>query len=953
MVFLLKILRIICLHLAWAIAIPVVCAAQSFVPAVFSMPDGITPGDYIPGKIVFKMKQGYETSYKSTHIAIDGFQKYLDEIAAKELRKKFPQHSPPVKAIHPSGQEYVDLSRIYQITIPSEDSLEEAINKLYSSNYVEYAQPYYIPHTLVEPDDPFISSQYYLETIQALDAWAVSQGDTTIVIAIVDTGIDLLHPDLIHDIAYNYDDPINEEDSDNDGYVDNFHGWDLGENNNNPQFNANAHGVHVAGVAGASTNNGTGIAGVGYKSRILPVKVSDPDGRMVKAYEGIIYAADQGAQIINCSWGGAMGAGQFGQDIVNYAVLNKDAVVIAAAGNSNNQVRIFPASYANVVSVAATDSNDEKWNNSSYGKLVDISAPGANLLSTWTNGTYISSSGTSLAAPVVAGAAAIVRSHFPDYNALQIAAQLKVTTDIIDTLANNQPYKGLLGTGRLNLYKALTETEHPYILLTGLQHPKEHYQLYSPGETFELGAEFQNLLAETYSISAELSTDNQYIEIVSHQTILGAMGHLETTNNFTEPFSIRLKENIPPSQTVDFTISFFTHNQVFAGKQNFSIIFNLDYVDLISNQLHTTINSRGNIGFNYPEFNQGIGFKYQNANQNQTLLKCGGLVLGSSTSKVVDNIYGAVEKSFSNSFFSLENARIIDNPQLGDFHIKGSFNDSTAGSNRMGLKIDYDIYGFENSPRNKFIILEYRVINTSDINLVGLHGSFFADWTIQDIRNHRAAFDPEHNLGYAFSAGGGNYTGIQVLNHTNIRHYAFDNQGFGGSIKINDGFTSFEKYTAMRNNRDNAGFFDKDNDISTLIGAGPFNLAPRDTITFAFSLLAGDHMMDLQRSAQIAQMVYHGDYVNVRRPETNTSKHTVSPNPFIDKVSIDFYLPKASNVQIFVYDATGKHVYSTPVQLHTQGLQNQVINTQDWKSGNYILQITTDIHTESHVLIKK
>lgn len=927
-------------------------AAQSNLPPVFRMPENISQQDYLPGKIIFKMHEQYAQLCKADDIKLEPIREVLQNVKADHLQKMFPKHQPPAQKYHFSGQPYADLSRIYHMQIPDSESLENTINKLYHTGLVEYAVPWYIPQTLYIPDDPFIESQYYLEKIKAFEAWGIEKGDTNIVIAITDTGIDRFHPDLIHSIAYNYDDPINGEDSDNDGYVDNFYGWDFGENNNDPQYNANAHGVHVSGIAGASTDNGTGMAGVGFRSRLLPVKISNADGTLVRTYEGIVYAADQGAQVINCSWGGPIAPGQFGQDIINYAVLNQDAVVVAAAGNNNNQLRFFPASYTNAISVAATNSSDHKWSGSSYGKLVDLSAPGANIFSTWPNGNYISSSGTSMAAPVVSGAAALLRARFPSYNALQIAAQLKVTTDLIDTIPANEPYAGLLGSGRLNMYRALTETYHPYMMFKQLQHPKEYYQLFTPGNTYELAAEFLNLLATANNVTAVLSTQSEHIQIIQNQIFLGTVNHMQTINNFNSPFTFKIKESIPASHEVTFSVRFYHANQIFTGEENFTLTFNLDYIDLFANQISTTVNSHGNIGYNYPNYNQGLGFLYSHANQNRTLIKCAGFIAGNSTSRVADNIYGPMEGSFSNLLHSLENARKQEPPEAGDVHIRGSFNDSPAGIHRVGIKVDYNIYAWQNAPLDKFIILEYEVINESGENLPGFYAGFFADWIIQDIRNHRASFDPANQMGYAYSVAGGNFTGIQLLNHTSIKHYAFDNQGFGGSLRINNGFTSFEKYTALKSNRESAGFFDKDNDISTLVSAGPFNFLPDDTLTFAFALLAGDHINDLQASAQLASMLYSGEYTSIAKEE-NPLELRAYPNPAKDLLSLSYTLHKPSNAAITIYSMGGTQIYNQTKKHSTPGIQTQTIPIDGWPQGAYILQLRTAEKTQILKFLKQ
>ncbi len=911
--------------------------------AYFTMPSHSEAHHFEEDKVIFKMKSSWGDYCKSNEISLDRFKDFQKKLGAHSVEKMFPRHMPPLKQKHPSGQDYADLSNIYTLQIPDSVSLERAINDLYATGLVEYAQLYVVPEIFYLPDDPFTGSQYYLENIQAYEAWDIQRGDTSIVIAITDTGIDLLHPDLVGSIVYNYDDPLNGEDSDNDGYIDNFYGWDTGEHDNDPQYDNNAHGVHVSGAAAATPDNGTGIAGVGFHSRLLPVKISDSDGRLVGSYQGIVYAADQGADIINCSWGGTLSAGQFGQDIINYAVLNRDAVVVCAAGNSDNQLKVYPASYNNSLSVAATDANDVKWEGSSYGSLVDLSAPGANVYSTWPNGSYIPGNGTSFAAPQVAGAAALLKAQFPDYNALQIAAQLKVTTDNIDTIPDNQPFAGLMGTGRLNVYKALSDTTKPFLLLTQLEHSEEYYQQFNPGETFELAAEFLNLLAPSMNLNAVLSSKSDFVDIVSETSFLGEFGHLESSNNYSDPFMISISESMPPSHEVEFTIDFFTSDDQFAGRQNFSITFNLDYIDLITERISTTINSKGNLGYNYPDFSQGLGLIFENANQNRSMLSCAGFIAGNSTSAVVDNIYGAMEDSFSNLFVPVENARVQEDTGLGDNRVAGSFNDSLAEAKRVGIHVDYNVFSFDSDYLSNFLILEYKVINVSGENLPGFYAGFFADWELQDVKNHRAAFHQEFNLGYAFSATGGNFTALQIINHDNIKHYAFDNQGFGGSLRINNGFTSFEKYTAMKSARDNAGFFDVDNDISTLISAGPFNFLQGDTLTFAFALIAGANINEIENSAISASQIYNGEFLNDQVSSLAESKIKVFPNPTVDKsiqVSIGEAIYKPIQVQVF--DLKGKIHYSQYLDSLSGGTDLFSLNLSDLPSGFYVLKIETE-----------
>ncbi len=919
----------------------------------FRMPSGISAEESLPGKIIFKLKPE-AAPYGRTHgIDLESISQVLDQYRGETPRKTFPHHQPPEKFFHPSGQPLVDLSLIYEVTIAAEENLEEAINALYATGHVEYAQPRYLPSLLYVPDDPFVGAQYYLENIQAFDAWGITKGDTNMVVAIVDTGTELNHPDLVGAVKYNYDDPINGEDSDNDGFVDNFHGWDLGEGNNIPQYNANAHGVHVSGIAAATADNNTGIAGVGFDTKYLPVKIDDEFGRLVMAYEGIVYAADQGAQIINCSWGGSIGAGQFGQDIVNYAVLNRDALVVASAGNSNNQVPFYPASYQNVLSVAATNIDDEKWENSSFGIHVDVSAPGANIISTWPNSQYISSSGTSMSAPVVSGAAALVRDQFPEYSALQIGAQLKVTADNIDTLEANLPYAGLLGTGRINIYRALTETHMPYIQLVDHVFSDEEYGQFQPGGVLPMAAYFQNLLAPAGNITAHLTSESPYLNILDSVVTLGPMDTYETIDNTHHPFQVELLEGLPASKEVVFMIEFQDEQGEYAGRQIFSLTLNVDFLNVYANRLSTTITSKGTVGHNYPNYNQGVGLIYD---EGLSLIKCAGIIMGASTSQVVDNIYGAVEGSFNQFLHSLENAHILEGSTQADVHVSGRFNDANAGVFALDLEVEYHVYFMEESPNDKFFVLEYHIVNTSQEAFQSFYTGFFADWIIRDNKQHRATFDAVNRMGYAYSAAGGSYTAVQLLTEGGMRHYAFDNKGFGGSINISNGFTGFEKYTALKSNRINAGVFDKDNDISTLLSTGPFNLAPNDTLTVAFALLAGDHLSDLESSALAVYNWYHGvdDPTAVVTPENPAGKPMkVFPNPFGDHLQLHIYPENLANHFIQLFDMRGNLVKSLDRDFQDPEKQTILIPAGDLPTGAYLLKVSDGQNTYTEMVLKR
>src|SRR4051812_20844776 len=316
----------------------------------FQMPSGLTESDYVPNAIIFKLKPAYRNSIQDATLT-----NIFNELQTLDVKKIFPEQKIPVYSKSTNDQALVDLSLIYELHFKGDIELVQAINKVIATGMVDYAEPRYIQyeHTaktdikdilaLFNPNDPDYKNAtygtYYIDRIKCPDAWGINtntaRGDSNTVIGIVDSGTDIDHPDLVTKIKYNYADPINGIDDDHDGYVDNFRGWDMSENDNNPNVDLSIHGSHVSGCAAAATNNNIGVASPGFNCTFLPVKCAKKTSttQIDNGYEGIKYAADHGCKIINCSWGGP-GAGQFALDVITYATITKDVLVVASAGNA-------------------------------------------------------------------------------------------------------------------------------------------------------------------------------------------------------------------------------------------------------------------------------------------------------------------------------------------------------------------------------------------------------------------------------------------------------------------------------------------------------------------------------------------------------------------------------------------------------------------------------------------
>lgn len=339
------------------------------------------------------------------------------------------------------------------------------------------------PALALTPNDEYLSEQWYLENINAYSAWDSATGSNEVVVAVLDTGVDLDHPDLAEQIWVNSgeiaDDGI---DNDNNGFIDDVNGWDFVTKDNNPSpeiyrgaFDADAvsHGTFLAGIIGAASNNDEGIAGLNWQVKIMPVRILDRfgSGDSGRARRAVDYAVANGADVINFSFTG----NDFDQDFFEavQAAYEKGVVIVAAMGNDSentNEQPVYPACFKSVdgtedyiIGVAASDTEDGWADFSNYGSnCVDISAPGVDIFSTLFQEDEVTDlldfyagdwDGTSMAAPMVTGAVALLKSAFSGITPEEIKLVLQLSVDPLNE--HDVKVVGQLGTGRLNLSRAL------------------------------------------------------------------------------------------------------------------------------------------------------------------------------------------------------------------------------------------------------------------------------------------------------------------------------------------------------------------------------------------------------------------------------------------------------------------------------------------------------------------
>ena len=352
-----------------------------------------------------------------------------------------------------------DLSRFY--LLKTDRNVQGVCAQLSNDPDVEYAQPNYIYKPCALPNDPEFPDQYAHQLIQMSDAWDISTGSRDIVVAVLDTGVDVNHPDLKDNIWVNKGEiPNNDIDDDNNGYIDDVSGWNFEEDNNDviPElgwYGVEGHGTQVSGVIAGVGNNGLGVCGVNWQGSIMALRLSIYV-TSAEVAEGLDYATANGAHVVNMSFGSDE-FGPEGDPIVKTAIDNAFAqgiLLVASAGNDDSARPNYPAAYYNVMAVASTNGEDIKTGHSSFGSWVDITAPGTDIVTTDLNNEYVATAGTSFSGPYVVAVGALVLAHRPELTHVEVRAILENTTDPV-YYGDIDPVQGYIGTGRVNAYGAL------------------------------------------------------------------------------------------------------------------------------------------------------------------------------------------------------------------------------------------------------------------------------------------------------------------------------------------------------------------------------------------------------------------------------------------------------------------------------------------------------------------
>jgi hypothetical protein len=487
-------LRVLVTVIAFILAIG--CAATSSAQQTLDPEDSYA--QRVPGTVYVQFREGYipdlvrKASSPSMHV--DPVTRIFNKIGVTSI-ELFDKMAWKDSISHSLG-----IDRIYVVNYATNEQPIAVVVKLLHTGLVQTASPRYIFKVQDVPNDPDYGDQWYLQNIKMEAAWGITHGDTNVVIADVDEGVNYNHEDLAANIKYNKGefvkgkpDPNNKKDLDGNGFVNDYRGWDAAGQttggfpmpNNDPYpsmtpggiAGESSHGTNTTGCFGAVGNNHIGMAGVAFNCKILPVKIGNANGQLIAGYEGVHYAAVAKAKVINCSWGGRAdpAALPFAQ-IFPDEVTARGEVMVAAAGNyhMNNDITPFvPACIPGVLSVGASDENDKPTSFTHWGHIVSVFAPGIDIYTTdigidkTFNNVYTpigaTIAGTSFSSPITAGIVGLVMSKFPKMSPAAVKQRIIETCDPMQGAGTD----GYLYHGRVNAFAALNAPGHPSIAVQG------------------------------------------------------------------------------------------------------------------------------------------------------------------------------------------------------------------------------------------------------------------------------------------------------------------------------------------------------------------------------------------------------------------------------------------------------------------------------------------------------
>ena len=865
------------------------------------------------------------------------------------------------------------LRSIYAVEYSAPYSPEVVARELARDPAVLLAEPQPVRQvtglTSENPNDPEFAAQAHLGHLRLPEAWDVAKGEQSdVIIAIVDGGVHWEHEDLRDNIWTNPNEvPGNGIDDDNNGFVDDIHGWNFrtGQPDVYGDGTHASHGTLVAGVAGAVTHNALGIAGAGWNAKIMLINAACDDSEaLCRTLDGVVYASLMGADIINCSFGSTVFS-EFSHRVYQ-AAFAEGALAVAAAGNNGINVdrkQHYPAGFAITLSVGGTAQTSDR-NLYNYGRSVNVYAPGSGIHGTLPGNRYGISSGTSVAAPLTSAVAALVRTAFPDYTPGQIREQVRLTAHNIDAIQSvGNP--GEFGRGRVDAFRAVTETAGPALRLTAVEFTNQNgSQDASSGDIVTVRAQFTNYLGDASGATIALRTEAAFVEFIKEEVTGISLAYGDSV---THEFSFRLTGAVPGNHNVLF-YSEISQGSLTDTPDLFRIPINQTVVRThYTPAMRLSITRQGNIG--YTDFKgdfmgQGVGFRVLDANgRERDPLYEAGLLVATGPTRVSNSVRGVMVTDQDDHFIVPDGERLqitIPGP-ITSQEGRLVLTDQKALS-PIGVQILQQSYVDHGEGNEDFAIFKYTVGNEAAHPITNLHIGLFFDWDIdqEDVSRDQAGFSGAHSSGWGADQSGSLHAGLRLLTDPHLINY----RAIDSPNEIYDGFTFAEKWQAMSGGISQVEL--AGTDMSQLMASGPHSVASGETIEVAFALIAGTSAEDFLKNADQAKELW--DHVintstSAEPPEEAPiwAINAMYPNPTRGEVTISYGAPLQGTANIEVFDVLGRRVAtlteSQPMARSTTWDAHQE-DGRVLPSGVYFVRLTgnagdkTHIHTRPLVVVR-
>jgi subtilisin family serine protease len=504
----------------------------------------------------------------------------------------------PITAIEKNGKVYYS-------------ELENFQQELEHTSGVEKVEKDYITHASLIPNDTYYSSSgswgqgfedlWGVKKIDLAGAWDQTTGSSNITVAVIDTGVDRTHPDMTANIWTNpNENPSNGVDNDNDGYINDYYGWNWCNNNNNTQDD-NGHGTHVAGIIAAGSNNGKGITGVSWGAKIMTLKYlcADGTGSTSNAALALEYAADHGARISSNSYGCLCANDSFLNDAIQYEY-DRGTIPVVAAGNSASDALDFaPAAVDGAITVGATDNTNALASFSNIGPRIDVVAPGVDILSlkssqashtciggSIVNTNYCHISGTSMATPYVSGLISLMLSMNTNLTTEQVRQILRTTSTDLGTIGRDTSF----GSGLINANAAVAASAAPTVLTPSISNIKSRSTL--NGSINILGSANGATMQRYVLEAGQGRTPSTWVTLASSTTPVtnNTLAQLDTSTLADSTYTFRLTETATNGKTYEYAV----YDVVV---DNFSIKITLPFNVM---PIHTAVPITGTVQANTP-----------------------------------------------------------------------------------------------------------------------------------------------------------------------------------------------------------------------------------------------------------------------------------------------------------------------------------------------------------------